>query len=112
MSGCTLSTHVLDLENGSPAANMRVDLLAGSPAQHVSSARTNEDGRIGTWTPAVALAPGEWKLLFHTGDWYAARGTQNFHPSVSIRFVLEAGRSHLHVPLLLNRFGYSTYRGS
>jgi 5-hydroxyisourate hydrolase-like protein (transthyretin family) len=31
---------------------------------------------------------------------------------VSIRFVVEAGRKHLHVPLLLNRYGYSTYRGS
>ena len=112
MSETTLSTHVLDLGQGLPAANLRVDLLAGTPAGLVSSTVTNDDGRNTAWTPAVTLAPGEWELLFHTGEWYAAQGTQNFHPTISIRFVLEPGRKHLHVPLLLNRYGYSTYRGS
>lgn len=112
MSACTLSTHVLDLERGLPAANMRVDLLAGTPSALVCSAVTNADGRIAAWSPATTLEPGHFELLFHAGDWYTAQGTQNFHPEISIRFVLEAGRAHLHVPLLLNRFGYSTYRGS
>jgi 5-hydroxyisourate hydrolase len=112
MSGCTLSTHVLDLERGTPAANMRVELRAGTSTQPVCSAVTNADGRIAAWSPEFTLDPGQWELLFHAGDWYAAQGTQNFHPVISIRFVLEAGRAHLHVPLLLNRFGYSTYRGS
>ena len=112
MNETTLSTHVLDLGQGLPAAGMRVQLRSPASGNVVSTTVTNDDGRNDGWTPAVTLAPGEWELLFHAGEWYAAQGTQNFHPTISIHFVLEPGRRHLHVPLLLNRYGYSTYRGS
>jgi 5-hydroxyisourate hydrolase len=37
--------------------------------------------------------------------------TTGFYPFVDICFVV-ADDTHYHVPLLLNPFGYSTYRGS
>ena len=51
-------------------------------------------------------------MLFHTGPWYSERGIRNFHPVVPVQFSVDGDLPHLHVPLLLNRFGYSTYRGS
>jgi 5-hydroxyisourate hydrolase len=36
----------------------------------------------------------------------------DFYPEVPIVFLVSAGESHYHVPLLLSPFGYSTYRGS
>ncbi|HEX2221670.1 MAG TPA: hydroxyisourate hydrolase, partial [Candidatus Limnocylindria bacterium] len=45
----TISTHVLDLESGVPAAGMQVTLFRLSEAgeaEVVSEAETDEDGRI------------------------------------------------------------------
>jgi 5-hydroxyisourate hydrolase len=39
------------------------------------------------------------------------RGSGAFFPEVAITFAVEPGE-HYHVPLLLNPFGYSVYRGS
>ena len=38
-------------------------------------------------------------------------GTTGFYPEVVVTFTVE-GDEHFHVPLLLNPYGYSTYRGS
>ena len=35
-----------------------------------------------------------------------------FYPSVTIAFHVRDPDEHFHVPLLLNPFGFSTYRGS
>ena len=37
---------------------------------------------------------------------------ESFYPEVSITFVVRAAGEHYHVPLLLNPFGFTTYRGS
>lgn len=112
MSACTLSTHVLDLERGLPAANLRVELLSRSTDRRLCSAVTNRDGRITDWSPEPTISAGHWELLFHTGEWFEAQRLESFYPVVSVRFVVSPERSHLHLPLLLNRYGYSTYRGS
>jgi 5-hydroxyisourate hydrolase len=58
------------------------------------------------------VAPGEYRLRFGTGAFFAGRGAETFYPEVVVHFeVAEAGR-HVHVPLLLSPFAYSTYRGS
>jgi 5-hydroxyisourate hydrolase len=51
------------------------------------------------------------ELTFATGDWFAARGTDTFYPSVTVRFSAAAD-GRCHIPLLLSPFAYSTYRGS
>lgn len=107
-----LTSHVLDLEQGQPARHMLVQLRTGNTAEPVCEAVTDEDGRISRWTPETNLHPGSWELRFHAGAWYEAQGITNFHPLIVVQFIVEAERPHLHVPLLLNRFGYSTYRGS
>jgi hypothetical protein len=59
-----------------------------------------------------ALLTGAYRLTFHTGDWFAAEGTQGFHPLVTVICEIADPAAHYHVPLLLIPFGYSTYRGS
>jgi 5-hydroxyisourate hydrolase len=39
-------------------------------------------------------------------------GRGGFYPEVAITFEVGADDDHLHVPLLLSPFGYTTYRGS
>ena len=56
--------------------------------------------------------PGHLPSEFDTGAWFAKQEQHCFYPSVEVRFELTDDQPHYHVPLLLNRFGYSTYRGS
>lgn len=107
----TLSSHVLNLETGRPAAGLSVSLSTADGTM-LATAQTNDDGRISDWPGVNGLGPGIYQLRFDTGDWYAAASERCFYPEVTIRFQLEGDLTHYHVPLLLNRFGYSTYRGS
>lgn len=110
-----VTTHILDLGTGTPAAGVKVTLqqldkdgaIAGSLAQGI----TDADGRITQWFSG-SLQPGLYRLCFHTGDWFAAQGRESFFPVVNIDFRLTDTGGHYHVPLLLNQWGYSTYRGS
>lgn len=103
----TLSTHVLDTELGGPAEGMEVHLSRrgdGRSWDRVSTAATDGDGRVGDFG---RLDPGIYRLVFETGEYGNV-----FYPSVAVVFVVDGDRDHLHVPLLLSPFGYTTYRGS
>jgi 5-hydroxyisourate hydrolase len=105
----TLSTHVLDTSVGRPAAEVRVTLE--SPAGTVvGEGVTDADGRVSAIGP-TPLAAGDYRLRFDTGSYHQQRGVSAFYPEVVVTFSVE-GDEHFHVPLLLNPFGYSTYRGS
>lgn len=110
MSGISLSTHVLDLDEGMPAVKLTVS-LADADGKLLARAGTDADGRVGAWPGVESLTPGTYVLIFEVGPWYAARGTRCFFPEIRILFEADTER-HYHVPLLLNRYGYSTYRGS
>ena len=113
MSATTLSSHVLDLAQGRPAAGLAIELWSPLDApQLLAQGRTNDDGRVGQWEPVPVLESGVYELVFYTGPWFAQRGETSFYPEVRIRFEIDGKEPHYHVPLLLNRFGYSTYRGS
>jgi 5-hydroxyisourate hydrolase len=73
----------------------------------VESGETGADGRHRF---AAATGPGVYRLVFGTGDYFAARGVATFYPEVTVTFTVSDG--HYHVPLLLSPFAYSTYRGS
>jgi hydroxyisourate hydrolase len=110
MTRVTLSIHVLDLDAGAPASALRV-VLASASGERLAEAETDDNGRITQWPGLDGLDEGRYSLTFDVGGWYAGRGQQCFYPRVCIEFVADAPR-HYHVPLLLNRHGYSTYRGS
>ena len=80
--------------------------------QTMAQGVTNADGRIADLLPAERiLPPGNYKLVFETGNYFASNNVKGFYPEVEIQFTIIDG-SHYHVPLLINPFGYSTYRGS
>ena len=114
-----LSTHVLDTAHGGPAAGLRIELwsLAGTVPTLLKTVTTNADGR----TDAPLLAAGEvrvgtYELVFHVGEYFAARGvalpTPRFLDRVPVRFGLADATASYHVPLLVSPWSYSTYRGS
>jgi hydroxyisourate hydrolase len=96
-----ISTHILDIAKGQPAAGIAIDLvLAG---KIIVSAITNADGR--TDKPLLeSFEPGIYELIFHTGG--------PFFDDITIRFHVTEPEANYHVPLLLAPHGYSTYRGS
>ena len=106
-----ITTHVLDTARGRPAAGVRVTLeREGNP---LASGATDQDGRLRDLLPAGApLEPGSYRIVFDTGSYFAAQGTDAFYPEVAVVFRVREGGEHFHVPLLLSPFGYSTYRGT
>lgn len=102
-----LSTHVLDATTGTPAVGVGLT-LSGADGDVLATAATDDDGRARF---DVDLAPGTHRLTFATGEFFAAAGRETFYPEVVVAFT-PAGQPHLHVPLLLSPFAYSTYRGS
>jgi 5-hydroxyisourate hydrolase len=109
-----ITTHVLDTTRGRPAAGVpvRLDRRDGDHYAQVGAGATDGDGRLRTLLAPGALTPGVYRITFDTGAYFAALGTSGFYPEVNIVFTVRSGDEHYHVPLLLNPFGYSTYRGS
>lgn len=111
MNKSPITTHILNLESGLPAAGVLVKLL-DSDNQILSQDTTDQDGRIMLWPDELNLTTADYKLHFSIADWYQAQGKKSFYPYVELVFTLEDLDRHYHVPLLLNAYGYSTYRGS
>ena len=112
-----LSVHVLDQQTGMPATAVRVTLDARHDAdgawRTLSQAATDTDGRIRALLPAgQSLATGDYRVTFHTGDYFGAHKVPTFFPEVPVIFHVQDAKQHYHIPLLLSPFGFSTYRGS
>jgi 5-hydroxyisourate hydrolase len=110
----TISTHVLDTALGRPAEGVRVTLgRAGAGPAEIGGGVTDADGRVRALVPpGAALEAGTYWLRFAVGEYFARAAREAFYPEVVVTFRVSAGGGHYHVPLLLNPFGYSTYRGS
>jgi 5-hydroxyisourate hydrolase len=109
-----ITTHVLDVARGRPAAELpiRLELLDGETWRTVGAGATDADGRLRTLTPPGPVTEGTYRIRFDTGAYFHALGVAGFYPFVEVVFAVTAGAEHHHVPLLLSPFGYSTYRGS
>jgi hydroxyisourate hydrolase len=113
-----LSTHVLDLVAGCPAAGLRVELRRVSPdAALIKTVVTNADGR--TDAPLLGpseMAAGTYELAFHVGAYFASGSGAlpgvPFLDVVPVRFGIADPSASYHVPLLASPWAYSTYRGS
>jgi hydroxyisourate hydrolase len=102
MAKASLSTHVLDTTTGKPAAGVRVELQRDGKA--VASGMTDADGRVREL--AQELEAGTYRIIFDT----RAYSPDDFFSRVALDVDLVAG--HTHVPLLLSRYGVTSYRGS
>jgi len=109
-----ITTHILDTSKGKPASGVTVILYSGANDAWTEIARgtTNNDGRVsGLLQKDSLLETGIYKLRFETKDYFDKNHIATFYPFVEIVFDVQFNE-HYHVPLLLNPFGYSTYRGS
>jgi len=111
-----ITTHVLDTARGRPAADVPITLdcqTSNGTWSRLGQGATDADGRLRTLLPTgVALEPGVYRITFDTATYFSALGIEGFYPEASVVFQVRAADEHYHVPLLLNPFGYSTYRGS
>ena len=109
-----ITTHVLDTSKGKPAEEVTVILyhLANDQWKKIAQAKTNTDGRVPEFADEEHLEKeGIFKLRFETKNYFSKNQIKTFYPYVEIVFEVITDQ-HYHVPLLLNPFGYSTYRGS
>lgn len=111
-----ISTHVLDLVRGRPAADVAVRLERQDSSgdwQLLTSARTDHEGRCPQLLPDDAdLSGGIYRLVFDTGSYFTLQKLVTLYPVVEILFQAQEGESHFHIPLLLSPNGYTTYRGT
>lgn len=114
-----LTTHVLDAAHGCPGSSIKVELyrVEGQQLELVNSVLTNSDGRVDApLLQGEDYRSGVYQLQFSAGDYYRARGVALPEPAfldvVVLRFGIDAGQEHYHVPLLISPYSYSTYRGS
>eukprot|EP00644_Phytophthora_capsici_P012388 jgi/Phyca11/122020/e_gw1.46.62.1 len=112
-----VTSHILDTSLGRPAADVRVELQQFVNGQwiRINEGRTNTDGRVSSHLVPESLSfqAGTYRMVFYTQAYFEANGvTEFFYPEVTIAFVVKDPTQHYHVPLLINPFGYSTYRGS
>jgi 5-hydroxyisourate hydrolase len=113
-----LSTHVLDIAEGRPAAGMALTLYRCGAERHpLIRTHTDADGR--TARPLLAgdeLQAGVYELVFEVAAYFAARGAALADPPfldrVTLRFGVADAAASYHVPLLVSPWSYSTYRGS
>ncbi|MGA4864638.1 hydroxyisourate hydrolase [Streptomyces lavendulocolor] len=127
----SVSTHILDTSIGRPAEGVAVALSARSgpsaPWVALGASATDADGRCKD-LPALPEGTTHVRLDFETEAYFTrsnktvkqaeaqqdaprVRDSGAFFPEVAITFAVVPGE-HYHVPLLLNPFGYSVYRGS
>lgn len=134
----SISTHILDTSRGRPARGVPVQLSARADREGrwtvLGSSVTDDDGRC-TDLPTPPEGSVHLQLLFDVESYFreggrrtrpaeqrtepsadeidepSPSGGEPFFPEVTVVFAIVPGE-HYHVPLLLNPFGYSVYRGS
>jgi 2-oxo-4-hydroxy-4-carboxy-5-ureidoimidazoline decarboxylase len=115
-----LSTHVLDTHGGRPAIGVELELIELSrhgADRLIAKAVTNTDGRTDRALIEGRPVPiGAYELRFHIGAYFARHGVESSDPAfldvVPVRFGVSEPERHLHVPLLVTPWSYTTYRGS
>ena len=93
----TVSTHVLDTEQGRPATGVHIELWQGDAL--VGSGVTDADGRI---RELGGGGPGTYRIVFHPPSPFFRR----------VELEVDLGEGHHHIPLLVSSYACATYRGS
>ena len=110
-----ITTHVLDISIGRPAAGVPVILeieKTDGGWKELGRGVTDSEGRLRELLAAGSLKEGTHRLTFDTRSYFASRKVDALYPRVSVVFEVRRSSEHYHIPLLLSPHGYSTYRGS
>jgi 5-hydroxyisourate hydrolase len=100
MAGATISTHVLDTEQGRPAPGVRVELYRDG--ELIAAKETDADGRVEELAGEVEA--GLYRLVFFPVS-------SPFFRRIEVELAVD-GTGALHVPLLISPYACTTYRGS
>ncbi|MCV2884232.1 hydroxyisourate hydrolase [Aestuariibacter sp. AA17] len=103
----TLSSHILDTTTGLPVEGITVQVFSFDNQRF--DTQTNADGRCSDWVGE--LSAGTYQIRFHVGEYLIQTHGKAFYPHIDITFIVN-DEKHLHVPLLISPFGFSSYRGS
>ncbi|MDQ8143291.1 hydroxyisourate hydrolase [Chryseobacterium sp. CFS15] len=110
-----LSSHILDVSKGLPAAGVKIKLEKYNDQtktwSFVDEKNTDANGRIGDFLPSEKNNLGTYKLTFYTSDYFKKSNTESFYPFIEVVFIIK-DKNHYHVPITLSAYGYSTYRGN
>ena len=104
-----ISTHILDTTKGSAATGVTVTLeqQTNTSWKEIGTDKTNADGRIVFNCPKEQ---GVYRLTFMIEEYY--KNEEHFFMNSPVVFHVKNTDRKYHVPLLLNPYGYSTYRGT
>lgn len=108
-----VSVQVVDATFGMPAADVRVQLRQGEPAEwrELTHGRTGPDGRLELWR-GPSLRRGTYQLECDLDGFYSAVGCVSLFPRVLMEFRLTAETEDLHLPLVISPNFVLAYRGS
>ena len=106
-----ISTHILDTSKGTPAVGVAVKLnfQDGHEWKNIGEGITNADGRLVFEHEKQA---GVYQIIFDLEHYFKKSQHPFFFVSAPVIFKIDDTSRKYHVPLLLNPFGYSTYRGT
>ena len=101
----TISTHVLDTEQGAPASGIEVALyrLTADTELEVGVGETDDDGRIRRLLQ-TELVEGDYVIEFKLHG--------PFFGIVALTFRVDDTERSYHVPLLMAPYSVASYRGS
>lgn len=111
-----LSSHILDITQGKPAANVKISLSKQAENGKwliIDEKFTDDNGRIQNFLKEEknVTHQGIYKLTYYTEPYFRRFGQESFYPFIEVVFELK-DNSHYHVPITLSAYGYSTYRGN
>lgn len=111
-----LSSHILDINSGRPAAGVTIVLSkmnANKSWEVIDRRTTDSNGRVKDFLEQKdgKTNKGTYKLTFLTAPYFEVRKQESFYPFIDVVFTIKDD-NHYHVPITLSPFGYSTYRGS
>jgi 5-hydroxyisourate hydrolase len=106
-----ISTHILDTVTGEPARGVyvRLERRDSEGWRTAAEGTTDEDGRLRYRVATHNWQAGGYRLFFYVEPYL---GGDAFFPEITVAFHVHDPDRHYHVPLLLSRYGYTTYRGS
>jgi 5-hydroxyisourate hydrolase len=97
----SISTHVLDAAQGTPARGARVELYRGE--RLLSAQDTDDEGRVADLVQGP-LEPGTYRLVFQVQSPFFSR--------MELEFAVTDASRHYHIPLLVSPYACTAYRGS
>src|SRR5215472_17698399 len=96
-----ITTHVLDVSIGRPAAGVPVilEILKAADWKQLSRGATDSDGRLRHLLAPGSLVEGIYRLTFETREYFEARKVAAIFPEVNIVFEVKDATEHYHIPL-------------